>query len=169
MSQSLKPYVTALRSSLNASLCLQHFASQIVERHIKPEVETQTSSEVILNPIIIARNENEHTLIETSINSVRISMKIKQSDDIEKILNRMFTRFLMMRAEEFSILRRKAVPGYDLSLLITVYHCTEMIRVKLVEFVCVFLEEIDKEMSEMKLSLNARARVVADTFLTQFQ
>ena len=169
MSQSLRPYITALRSSLNAALCLQHFASQIVERHIKPEVETQSSSEVLLNPIVIARNENEHTLIETSINSIRISMKLKQSDDIEKILNKKFTRFLMMRAEEFSILRRKAVPGYDLSLLITVYHCTEMIRVKLVEFVCIFLEEIDKEMSEMKLSLNARARVVAETFLVQFQ
>eukprot|EP00835_Amoeboradix_gromovi_P004137 NODE_305_length_11349_cov_0.358222.p8 type:complete len:170 gc:universal NODE_305_length_11349_cov_0.358222:11172-10663(-) len=169
MSQSSRPYISALRSSLNASLCLQHFASQIVERHIKPEVEIQTSSEVILNPILVARNENEYTLIETSINSVRVSMKLKQSDDIEKILNKSFTRFLMMRAEEFSVLRRKAVPGYDLSLLITVYHCTEMIRVKLVEFVCIFLEEIDKEMSEMKLCLNARARVVADTFLSQFQ
>ena len=168
MSQSLRPYITALRSTLDASLCLQHFASQIVERHIKPEVELQSSDEVLLKPLTVARNENEYTLIETSINSIRVSMKLKQSDDIEKILNKKFTRFLMMRAEEFSVLRRKAVDGYDLSLLITVYHCTEMIRKQIVEFVCIFLEEIDKEMSDMKLSLNARARVVAETFLSQF-
>lgn len=29
-----------------------------------------------------------------------------------------------------------------------------------------FMEEVDKEISEMKLSLNARARVVAESYLT---
>ena len=31
---------------------------------------------------------------------------------------------------------------------------------------CRFMEEVDKEISEMKLSLNARARVVAEYYLT---
>ena len=30
---------------------------------------------------------------------------------------------------------------------------------------CRFMEEVDKEISEMKLSLNARARVVAESYL----
>lgn len=29
-----------------------------------------------------------------------------------------------------------------------------------------FMEEVDKEISEMKLSLNARARIVAESYLT---
>jgi len=29
-----------------------------------------------------------------------------------------------------------------------------------------FMEEVDREISEMKLSLNARARVVAESYLT---
>jgi actin related protein 2/3 complex subunit 4 len=72
-------------------------------------VEAASSPEVCLTPLTIARNENEMVLIETSINSIRVSIKIKQTDDIEKILAHKFTRFLMMRAEAFVILRRKPV------------------------------------------------------------
>lgn len=48
-------------------------------------------------------------MIEPSINSVRISIKIKQADEIEHILVHKFTRFLTQRAEAFFILRRKPV------------------------------------------------------------
>ncbi len=30
------------------------------------------------------------------------------------------------------------------------------------------MEDVDKEISEMKLSLNARARIVAESYLSQF-
>lgn len=62
-----------------------------------------------MNPLVISRNENEKVLIEPSVNSVRISIKIKQADDLERILCHKFSRFLMMRAENFVILRRKPV------------------------------------------------------------
>jgi actin related protein 2/3 complex subunit 4 len=90
-------------------MCLENFASQNVERHNKPEIEARFSKEVLLTPVIISRNENEQVLIEGSVNSLRISIKIKQADDIERILCHKFTRFLMMRAENFVILRRKPV------------------------------------------------------------
>lgn len=35
---------------------------------------------------MIARNEQEKCLIEGSVNSVRISILIKQSDELEKVL-----------------------------------------------------------------------------------
>lgn len=44
------------------------------------------SKELLLAPVVIARNESEKTLIEPSINSVRISICIKQADEIEKVL-----------------------------------------------------------------------------------
>jgi actin related protein 2/3 complex subunit 4 len=106
----------------------------VVERHNKPEVECgcglnydiltktslilvpqpiyfthRTSKEVLLNPLTISRNENERVLIEPSVNSIRVSIKIKQADEIERILCHKFTRFMMQRAESFVVLRRKPV------------------------------------------------------------
>ncbi len=98
-----------MRSSVTAALCLSNFASQTAERHNVPEIEAQTSPEVLLTPLVIARNENEKVLIEPSVNSVRISIKIKQADEIETILVHKFTRFLTQRAEAFFILRRKPI------------------------------------------------------------
>lgn len=91
-----------------------------------------------MQPVIISRNEKEKVLIEGSINSVRVSIAVKQvwgwgdwgavvgwqvalmwgslislsslqADEIEKILCHKFMRFMMMRAENFFILRRKPV------------------------------------------------------------
>lgn len=55
--------------------------------------------------------------------------------------------------------------GYDISFLITNFHTEQMYKHKLVDFVIHFMEEIDKEISEMKLAVNARARIVAEEFL----
>lgn len=188
-----------MRSSLTAALSLSNFASQASERHNVPEIEAATSPELLLNPLTIARNENEKVLIEPSVNSVRVSIRIKQADEIEHVLVHKFTRFLTQRAESFFILRRKPVKvrvllrilrelalmlwkGYDISFLITNTHTEEMLKHKLVDFIIQFMEEVDKEISEMKLfvcfrtlaclpmtdciQLNARARFIAESFLT---
>ncbi|KAG8992662.1 Arp complex subunit [Tulasnella sp. 427] len=149
-------------------MSLENFSSQTVERHNKPEVEASTSREVLLNPLIISRSANERVLIESSINSVRMSIKIKQADEIEQILCHKFTRFMMVRAESFIILRRKPIQGYDISFLITNFHTESMLKHKLVDFIIQFMEDVDKEISEMKLSLNARARIVAESYLSAF-
>jgi actin related protein 2/3 complex subunit 4 len=193
-SQSLRPYLQAVRSSVTAALCLSNFASQTSERHNVPEIEAQTSPEVLLTPLTVARNENERVLIEPSVNSVRISIKIKQADEIEHILVHKFTRFLTQRAESFFILRRKPIKvrdtmlstavaaehrasvlalspyrylgadwgpprcyeqGYDISFLITNFHTEEMLKHKLVDFIIQFMEEVDKEISEMKLFVSS--------------
>jgi actin related protein 2/3 complex subunit 4 len=128
----------------------------------------KSSKELILNPVVISRNEKERVLIETSVNSVRVSISIKQADEIEKILCHKFTRFMMMRAENFIILRRKPIEGYDISFLITNFHTEQMYKHKLVDFVIHFMEEVDKEISELKLSVNSRARICAEEFLKRF-
>ena len=74
---ALKPYLDAVKLIL-----MQHvhskFPSQTVERHNKPEVEVRGNKELLMNPMTVARTENERCLIEPSINSVRVSIKIKQ-------------------------------------------------------------------------------------------
>jgi actin related protein 2/3 complex subunit 4 len=161
----LLPYLTAIRRSLQAALCLRNFASQEVERHNKPEIETQSSPEVIARPITITRTETEYVYIETSINSVRISVKVKQLDNVDVLLAKMFMRFLAQRADSFRILRRKPVPGYDISFLVTNIHVEQMVLSKLIEFIVAFLQDVDKELSDMKVTLNARARVCAEEYL----
>ncbi|KAG2358466.1 hypothetical protein BDR07DRAFT_1294921, partial [Suillus spraguei] len=165
-SNTLRPYLSAVKSTLTAALTLENFSSQVVERHNKPEVEVRGSKEVLLNSLTISRNENERVLIEPSVNSIRMSIKIKQADEIERILCHKFTRFLMQRAESFVVLRRKPVHGYDISFLITNVHSETMLKHKVVDFIIQFMEEVDREISEMKLSLNARARTVAESYLT---
>jgi actin related protein 2/3 complex subunit 4 len=59
-----------------------------------------------------------------------------------------------------------ACQGYDISFLITNFHTEEMLKHKLVDFIIQFMEDVDKEISEMKLFLYARARFVAESFLT---
>jgi actin related protein 2/3 complex subunit 4 len=168
MATSQKPYLACVRSTLTAAMCLQNFGCQEVERHNKPEVEVGKSPEVVLNPVVISRNEGERVKIEPSINSMRVSIRIKQADVLEEVLVAKFMRFLMQRAERFVVLRRKPIEGYDISFLITNNHTETMFKHKVVDFVIQFMEDIDKEVSEMKLGVNSRGRVVASKFLEQF-
>mmetsp|Transcript_17136 Transcript_17136/g.15468 ORF Transcript_17136/g.15468 Transcript_17136/m.15468 type:complete len:172 (+) Transcript_17136:50-565(+) len=169
MANALKSYLDCVNKTLDAALCLRNFPSQNVERHNKPEVEIKGGNkELLLNPVIIARTENERVFIESSVNSVRVSIKIKQQDELESILCHKFTRFLMQRSEQFVIMRRKAVEGYDISFLITHAHLEKLWKHKLIDFIIQFLDEIDKEISAMKIAVNARARVVASEFMKQF-
>lgn len=43
-----------------------------------------------------------------------------------------------------------------------------MWRHKLVDFIIHFMEEVDKEISGMKIAINARARIVASEFMKKF-
>lgn len=168
MANTLRPYLTCIRNTLTATMCLQNFPCQEVERHNRPEVEFKSSPELLLNPVLICRNESEKCLIEGSINSLRVSIKVKQADELENILATKFLRFLSMRAESFQVLRRKPVQGFDISFLITNVHCEEMYKHKLIDFIVQFMEDIDKEINELKLSVNTRGRLVATEFLKQF-
>jgi hypothetical protein len=50
-SQALQPYLKAVRLTLDAALCLRNFASQVVERHNKPEVEARSVASHHTDPI----------------------------------------------------------------------------------------------------------------------
>lgn len=97
-----------------------------------------------MTPVVVSRNKFERVLIEPSINSVRMSISVKQADEIEKILCNKFTKFMCQRAENFIILRRKPITGYDISFLITTTHTVIMYKHKLIDFLIHFMQEIDK-------------------------
>jgi len=161
MANTLAGYLNAIRRTLDAALTIRCFASQMVERHNKPEIEARMNKELLLQPVVVARNAGEKCLIEGSVNSVRVSIKIKQSDEIEEALVDKFSRFLAQRADDFIILRRVAVEGYNISFLITNFNIDDMDKKALVDFIIYFMKEIDQEISGMKLAVNSRARTTA--------
>lgn len=50
--------------------------------------------------------------------------------------------------------------------MITNFHTEEMLKHKLVDFIIEFMEEVDKEVSEMKLFVSIVVAVAASTKLT---
>merc|ERR1712046_375661 len=105
--RAMDSYLSCIRHTLDAALCIRNFSSEKVERHNKPEVETSESgSPLLLKPITICKTERDKVLIEVSVNSVRVSISFKQADEVEQMIARKFTRFMMRRAEDFSVLRK---------------------------------------------------------------
>ena len=92
----------------------------------------------------------------------------QQLDEMDAILASKFSRFLMQRADNFIVLRRKPMPGYDVSFLLTNFNLESMWKHKLIDFVLQFMEEIDSEISAMKINVNERARTVSYQFLKEF-
>lgn len=144
-----------------------------------------------MNPLLLCRNDKEQCLIESSVNSVRVSVIVKKSDELEELFCHKFTRFLMQRAEQFRILRRRPLAfastgkgrreaaevsanvdssgeSFDISFLITHVHTEALLKDKLIDFIIQFIQDIAKEISEMKIAVNARARAIATEFMKEF-
>mmetsp|Transcript_5175 Transcript_5175/g.6611 ORF Transcript_5175/g.6611 Transcript_5175/m.6611 type:complete len:173 (-) Transcript_5175:103-621(-) len=168
MSHTLKPYLDTIRHTLRAALCIRSYPSQVAERQNRPEIEFKDTPMVIPRPLCVARDESEKCLIEPGVNSVRISIKVRQLDDTERWLCRKFARFFAQRAEHFVILRRRPVDGYDISFVITDTHLEEMHKEKLIEFIIDFMQDVDKEITELKIALNTRLRAAASAYMSQF-
>ena len=108
-------------------------------------------------------------LVESSTNSFRLSVKLKHSDELDAILTKQLSRFMHQRAEQFSIVRKKAIHDeFDLSFLVTEKHKKRFVNSSLVAFMVDFLKSVDGEISEQKLSVSSRGRAVAEVFLSEF-
>jgi actin related protein 2/3 complex subunit 4 len=51
---------------------------------------------------------------------------------------------------------------------VTNFNLEQMYKRKVVDFIVQFVEEINKEMSAMKLNVNTRARLIGQEFLKEF-
>ena len=117
-----------------------------------------------MNPLVISRSDQEKTLVEASVNSVRISINIKKNQEIEELLTHMLDRFLSLRADKFLILRKKPIEGYDFSFLITEEHLQKFMKEEMINFILEFIQGIDKEINDMKLAIITQSRLAATYF-----
>nr|CCD12020.1 unnamed protein product [Trypanosoma congolense IL3000] len=170
MNDECQAYYTCVSRTLHAALCIGNYPSRAVERHNKPEVEVNDctsdtglgkSPEFLLNPIRITRSEHESCFIEPSINSVRVSFSFLKTEALADLISRKYVSFLAQRGQEFRILRKRPVSGYDISFLITHEDVETIPRGKIIQFMITFLMEIDEDIRNLKMNANERARRAA--------
>lgn len=115
-------------------------------------------------------SDSEKCFIESSINSARVSIRFKfeEADQLEKLQGKTFLRYLTKRAEDFLIVRRIPLDGYSFSFLITNKHVDDLTKNKIVDFILIFMVDVEKEISSLKISQNARGRAIASEYMKLF-
>lgn len=95
MSGNYQGYLDSVKECLSRVLCL-HNVPGIQPEH--PEIEFPTSPDFSLKSISIERTAHECCFIEPTINSARVSLKIKQTDELERWLTKKWISFLTQAA-----------------------------------------------------------------------
>ncbi len=169
MAETQKPYLAILRDTLDFALDLRNFPSMTYEKINRPQVEVKENLELLNNPVVLCKNEEEKIEIEPSINSVRINILIKKHSDVEDLLVDIYANYLMNRADKLNILRKKPKDGYDVSFLITNYHLETYKKESLIDYIVEFVQDLSKEITEMKLIVNSQSRLVTTHLMEQFK
>jgi actin related protein 2/3 complex subunit 4 len=169
MAETIKPYLRCIRDAVTFSMDLRNFPSQNYEKMNRPQVEVQENQELVMKPLTICRNEEEKVEIEASINSVRVNIVIKKHVELENLLVDIYTKFLMNRADKFNILRKKPKKDYDISFLITNFHLEFYKKEAIIDFIVEFIQDLEKEINDMKLIVNSQSRVATTYFMEQLK
>lgn len=165
MAETLKPLLCIIRDTLDFALDLRNFPSQLYEKINRPQIEVKENDELLMKPIIICRNEEEKVEIEPSINSVRVNVVVKKHANLEELLMNIYSKYLMNRADRLNILKKKPKEGYDITFLITNYHLETYKKEEIIDLIVEFIQDLEKEINEMKLIVNSQFRVTSTHFM----
>mgnify|MGYP001626562780 CR=1 FL=1 len=159
-------YLNDIKFNLDAALNLRYFPSQMVEKQVHPEVEFQDNPLLLMDPVYVTKSADECCLIESSVNSVRVSVRILKSSNLETLLAHMLARFMQMRADKFEVLRRKpADPSYDYSFLVSADHLQTYKKEEIINFILEFINSVSREINELKLHVMNSSRLAANSFV----
>ncbi|CAL5996188.1 Arp [Hexamita inflata] len=153
-------YIDSIASALQTALCLQYVPSRSAERQTRPEVELSQNQDMIYPPVMLQKSPEQKVLVESSVNSVRVSVLFKKTDQVDQYLTNKYLRFIESQADDLKIIRKTPVSGYDFSFLITYQLVEQHGKPKLVQFVCDFVENTEKEVNSLKLKVSERATAV---------
>ena len=95
MIRTTQQYIDKVRDTLKGVLCL-HNVPGIQPEH--PETELPSSPELTLPHITIEKSPTECCFIEPTINSARINLRLKQTDELEKWLTKRWLSLLTQAA-----------------------------------------------------------------------
>lgn len=165
MAEIFKPYLCIIRDTLDFALDIRNFPSQVYEKINRPQVEVRENDELLMKPITICRNEEEKIEVEPSINSVRVNFVMKKHAYLEELLINIYSRFLMNRADRLNILKKKPKEGFDITFLITNFHLETYKKEEIIDFIVEFIQDLEKEINEMKLMVNTQFRFSSAHFM----
>ena len=74
----------------------------------------------------------------------------------------------MNRSDKLNIFRRKPKQDYDISMLITNFHLENYKKEALIDYIIDFIQDLEKELNDMKLIVNSQCRVAASYFMENF-
>ena len=174
MSSSLAPYLDQIRTEIEQSFAAMDevSASSSSKYPIRPHVELQKGLVRSKELQRGGKSKKECCLVESSSNSVRVSFLFKQqhqdADPIEQSILSKYMKFFQQRADQYSILRRKPVEGYSISFLVLNTHVCKFGTDQILQVILDFLSQLDRECSDVKISINARARLIATEFMKEF-
>ena len=117
--------------------------------------------------------KQEQCLIESCPDSLRVSFLFKQqslasSDPLEASILYQWIRFFQQQAEDYKILRRKPLDGYSISFLILSQHLQQLGTKAIESWIVNFCTVLDKECSDIKIQVNAQARIVTTDYFKAF-
>jgi actin related protein 2/3 complex subunit 4 len=75
----------------------------------------------------------------------------------------------MNRANKLNLLRKVPKKGYDISFLITNYHLEIYRKEDVIDFIVEFIQDLVKEVTDMKMSVNSQARYVTTYLMEQLK
>ena len=68
-----------------------------------------------------------------------------------------------------NILRKKPKDGFDISFLITNFHLEYYKKEAITDFLIEFIQDLEKEINDMKMIVNSQSRVATTYFMEQFK
>lgn len=79
-----------------------------------------------------------------------------------------FYKHINIKAHQLNKIHPPKKKDYDISFLVTNHLMQQLSKNKLIDFIIQLIEDVNKEISEIKLDLNSRARIVAQNVCLYF-
>jgi len=161
-------YAENVANVLSCCLNLITVDSKTIERVSRPEIELNTSPELILQPIYIEKSADEWARIELSINSLILSFRFKTSDSFEDVLLKGFMRCFERMHPTINILRKVPRPDAHISFLLTTEHSQNIDVPELLNLMKDLVSEFPKHMKTLKTFTIRRATLCGEAILKNF-
>ncbi len=87
-----------------------------------------------------------------------VSVQLKRVGDLEAWLRSKRIAFIMQRADDIDIIRRKPAPGFDISFLVTARHLQSFDKTALINLITTLVTEL-ASVNDLKRLISSRGRV----------
>ncbi|CAB9507454.1 Actin-related protein 2/3 complex subunit 4 [Seminavis robusta] len=156
---SRKDYLDSIEKGLREGLTAMDIddKASAVPRRYKAFFEDSSHRRVVLWKAPM----KECCLLEATSDSIRCSFRLKKQDELETIIVREFLTTQQQLWKDYRMLQKIPLEGHDVSFFITNRQVRDYGLEEVVASIVAFVTSVEKEKSDMKIGVNARARQAA--------